>query len=43
MVIIVDLYFDINGFYKSIISDYYSDLEFWNEFKSIIEELKKTL
>lgn len=43
MVIIVDLYFDGNGFYKSIISDYYSDLDFWDEFKSIVEELKSSL
>ena len=43
MVIIVDFYFDGNGFYKSIISDYYSDLDFWDEFKIIINELKSSL
>lgn len=43
MVIIVDFYFDGNGFYKSIISDYYSDLVFWDEFKSIIDELLSSL
>jgi hypothetical protein len=42
-VIIVDCYFDGNGFYKSIISNYYSDLDFWDEFKIIINELKSSL
>jgi len=39
--LIVDMYYDGDGFYSSIIATYYSEDEIWNSFKEILSNLKE--
>ena len=39
--LIVDMYYDGDGFYSSIIATYYNDDEIWNNFKEILNNLKR--
>ena len=36
--LIIDMYFDGDGFYSSIIATYYSEGEIWNDFKEILSK-----
>ena len=38
--LIVDMYYNGDGFYSSIIATYYNDGEIWNNFKEILNNLK---
>jgi len=39
--LVVDMYYDGDGFYKSIISTHYSDIEIWEYFQSVLNTLKQ--
>lgn len=39
--LIVDMYYDGDGFYSSIIATYYSEDEIWNSFKEILSNYKE--
>ena len=41
--LIVDMYYDGDGFYSSVIANYYSNDKIWGEFKSILINLKGEL
>ena len=39
--LIVDMYYDGDGFFSSISTSYYSEGNFWEEFKTILTNLKE--
>ena len=38
---IVDMYYDGDGFFSSISTSYYSEIEIWEKFKTILNNLKE--